>query len=361
MRSVIAPILALASLSVLVGCTSAGDAASGASAIESAPTFLAADAYADLVVLGPGSPFGVKARHAATTSLAGARWGAHGGPSVTQRGDPGSVLTFGADGAAGSELVAARPADLPALHFWGVDGFVDVSGFAVRAYTTSSAPYAGELLFFGADYGSVKGRAAVNGYYSGVGIQGVRGPRIVYSGLSAIGASKTAPGECALWAADVCANGACGTTTKLFDWDGLSGPVAADADGNVFVSSFQPSSGHSDVVYGATLREASSTRGISPTVLGSFDTNGTATFVAAGKGGKGWLLGKGYDGDQPAAVWAQAYDSASGLHVVGAPLAAALTAASPEVSLTLFADGEGHAWIAADGERGSAFLELAAK
>ncbi len=360
-------LLAVASLSVLVvaGCASADEAASSANAIETR-LFLAPSAYADVLVVDPAFPFGVIARHAVTGGALGARWGAHGGPAVTAAGDGSRVLRYGADGVATTSLASVVPSGLPVHHFWGVDGFVDVpfAGLSLRGYTTSNDPFAGELLFFGADLATVRGRANVNGFYSGLGIQNGDASALVYSGLSGLGASPTAASDNGLWTTKLCgeSTGTCAPSTKLLGWNGLSGPVAADADGNVFVAAFVSGGAHSDAVYGATRQQAFAGATITPAPIGEFDTSGTSSFVALGTSGAGWLLGKGYDGDASVPIWAQPYRvAASGVVAGGVAQRAALTAASNAITLSLFSAPDRHLWIAAEGNGASTFLELAAK
>ena len=359
-------ILTLACLSLLAaGCAPGDDAASSASAIESASAFLAPSAYADLLVVDAAFPFGVVGRHAATGAALGARWGAHGGPAVTTAGDAGNVLRYGKDGGAPTSVVSTVPSGLPSPHFWGVDGFVDVSaGLALRAYTTSNAPFAGEVIFFGADYARVVGRAKVNGFYSGVGLDDGGEGRLVYSGLSGLSATGEATSDNGLWTTKLCgaASGTCAPSTKLVGWNGLSGPVAADADGNVFVAAFTSGGAHTDTVYGATKAQAIAGTTITPAPVAAFDTSGTSSFVALGASGRGWLLGKGYDGDTSVPIWAQAYVvGASGIVADGAADATALVAASNAVTLSMFSAPDGHLWIAAEANGASTFLELARK
>ncbi len=357
------------------------DAEPSAAAIHGQRTFLEEGSFADLVRISPSFPFGVTARHAAAGPALGARWGAHGGPLVTTQNfsAPGSALkvqryslpSSPTEAVSKRELTSGIPSGLPRPAFWGADGFVDSpsGSLAMHAYTTSGGHFAGEAVFFSKDYDAVIGRAKVNGYYSGAFVLSGADTRLVYSGLSPLSTTSSATHESGLYASNVCeatpgAEGPCTATVKLFGWQGNSGPVTADADGNVFVAAFLTGSASSDPIYGITQAQSLSRTAVEPTLLAQKKTGGTASIAAVTTpgSGRGWILAKGHDGDQAAPSYAVSYRTTQQrVDVDGQLVEKAIVGASPDVSVSFFADGQGHLWVAVERGADSFFLELSPK
>jgi hypothetical protein len=343
--------------------------------------FLDAAAYADLVTLDPAFPFGVVGRHAAPGAVLGARWGRHGGPTVTTRSfttpsDAAQAIRWAigdAPTASASKQVlsAAVAPGMPAPHFWGGDGLVDLpfGSLAMQAYTRAGAPFAGELLLYSESYDEVVGRAHVNGFYSGAGVSDGARHRIVYSGLSATSAAPIAAQDNGLYASEVCGVAGeaplvvgCTGGVKLFGWSGFSGPVSADANGNVFVAAYRGAGPGSDAVYGVARAQAFASGAITPGVLAEVGTGGTSSLAAVARAGEhgGWIVAKGYDAEKTAPAWARPYRAASSaLTAAGPVVERAIAAASPSASFSVFADDAGGLWVAIEDAPNAWFLELA--
>jgi hypothetical protein len=334
---------------------------------------------ADLVTIAPTFPFGVTKRHAAAGPVLGARWGNHGGPLVTTRNfsAPASPLKVSrwtapvgaTDAANRTELASILAPNLPPSRFWGVDGFVDlpVGPFSMLAYSGSGEPFPGEVLFYTKDYDRVVARANVNGFYSGIGVTDGRTRRLVYSGLSGLRSAPTSDKDSALYASDVCndspvPSGSCAATVKLFGWSGSSGPIAADADGNVFVGAFVSGGAHSDAIYGVTRSQTFATAAVPKTTVAEADAGGTASLAAITKPGsnKGWVVAKGHDGEKASPAYARAYRSTGGAIVAdGATVENAIAGTSPDASLSFFSDPAGLLWVAVELPDASWLLQLA--
>jgi hypothetical protein len=319
-------------------------------------TFLEPAAYADLVTLSAGFPFGVVARHSASVGVINARWGAHGGPLVTLASGVVARLPASAE-AESASLPIAAPSGLPSPHFWSVDGMVDLpagsGASAIRAYSSASATFAGEVVFFGPDYASVTGRASVNGYYSGA----FAGGGIVYSGLSGLSSSPSTTVDNGLWFASGCPS-AC-RATKLFGWKGFSGPVVTDANGVVFVSAFRTDAPSSDAVFALTSIGHTA---VAPAPIAERNTQGTSSLVAVATPGAstGFVVAKGHDAETSAPSWARAYRVAEGrIEGVGPVLEDPIHSASNLVTTSFFSDPRGHLWVAAESDAGMFLLELA--
>jgi hypothetical protein len=343
----------------LAACSARAEREEDAASSEAAAsTFLEPSAYADLVTLSPSFPFGVVARHASSVGVLNARWGAHGGPLATLAS--GVVVRLPSSAEAESvSLAISAPTGLPSPHFWSVDGMVDLpassGASAMRAYSSASSTFSGEVVFFGPDYASVVGRASVNGFYSGA----FAGGGLVYSGLSGLAAAPSATVDNGLWFASGCPS-AC-RATKLFGWTGFSGPVVTDANGVVFVSAFRTGEAVSDAVFGLTSVGHAAVR---PTAIAEQNTQGTSSLVAVATPGasQGFIVAKGHDSEASAPSWGRAYRVVEGrVEGVGPIVADPIHAASDLVTTSFFADPRGHLWIAAESDAGMFLLELAPK
>jgi hypothetical protein len=367
----------------LIGCaTSSADdgAGAGGSAVSATGGFLADDQVTDLVKIAPGFPFGVKQRHAASGPALDARWGAHRGPVVTTLDHGAQKVTRWTmpdgvtDAATHTDLTSATPTALPAQPFWGVDGFVDLpfDSLTMRAYSSSGDNFPGEVLFFSKDYDRVVARGHVNAFYSGLGVLNGEQKRVVYSGLSGIGTDAQTGNDCALYASDVCdgspaPTGSCPASVKLFGWQGSSGPVATDADGNVFVAGFvttspagQPAT-ETDTIYAVTKTQSFASDAVAPGKVSERKTGGTASIAAVSAPGshKGWIIAKGHDDKTAAPSYALPYTvSDTAIAAAGPAVEQAIIGASPDASLSFFTDPEGNLWVAVELPTGSTFLEL---
>jgi hypothetical protein len=342
------------SIALFVGACSSRAPDEAAVSEAAQATFLEPAAYADLVMLSPGFPFGVVARHAPKVGVVNARWGAHGGPLVTLTSRVVVRLPALAE-AESASLPISAPSGLPSPHFWSVDGVVDLpaGGGAIRAYSSSNATFAGEVVFFGADYASVTGRAAVNGFYSGA----FAGGGIVYSGLSGLASAPSTTVDNGLWFASGCPS-AC-RATKLFGWTGFSGPVVTDANGVAFVAAFRTDTASSDAVFALTSVGHAASQ---PVLIAERDTKGTSSLVAVATPGArtGFIVAKGHDAETSAPSWARAYRVSDGrIEGVGPILADPIHAATDLVTTSFFADPRGHLWVAAERDAGTFLLELA--
>lgn len=372
-RKAIAHAMILAGTALLVACSDNTIDTTDDHQTAGGP-FLDPASFAGIVTIAPSFPFGVKGKHAVNGGVLGARWGSHGGPVVTNHDFAApskplkvsrlNVPTSTTSDATRTELTSVLPTNLPAQRFWSADGFVDLpfGSLSLMSYSTSGEPFSGELFFYSKDYDRVVSRAQVNGYYSGVGLTDGTTQRVVYSGLSGVGSTAN---DCALYASNICGeslapSGNCRPSTKLFSWSGSSGPVATDADGNVFVAAAVTGGAHSDAIYALAKPQAMSNGPTQQGTIADRDTQGTSSIAAVSKPGdnKGWIVAKGYDGEVNAPSWARAYHS-TGTEIVadGQVIENAITSPA-DASTSLFSDSQGHLWVAVEAESGSWLLEL---
>jgi len=211
-------------------------------------------------------------------------WGEHGGPLLIEPGPRGGQVTLlrwtPPDGPEGAMTLAKTTLDanLPADAFAGVEA-LDL-GFRPGTAFSYSLPFPdtkGELVV--ADGAATSERYPVNGLFSMAALATPGGGgRVVYTGLSPLGDDNLGPS--ALYAADDCAGDfvpmgepACKGPIEVAAWGDSSGPVARDAQGNVFALMFNFSG---DQVARAF---ASST-----IAFGAAPTEGDALFEIAGFG-----------------------------------------------------------------------------
>ncbi|MEM7605769.1 MAG: hypothetical protein AAF411_10460 [Myxococcota bacterium] len=336
------------------------------------PDFLDPSAYADLIAIDADFPFGVTRRYDADGDILGSRWGRHGGPMVSLGsygavGGPVVVRWTPADDGASLVPMPVRftvASDLPARLFYGIDGMVDLpfGDSALLSYTGSGFPFPGEALLYSADYDVVVSRAFANGFYSGVGVNAPGGPAVVYSGLSPLSPRESSTNENGLYAMQVCEGelvaDACPASWRVFDWDGLSGPVTRDKDGNVFVSAFIGGGDATDVLFGVRADQLMAGEPVTPARIAGVNTSGTFSIAALAPtdGEAGWLLGLGYDVAE--GIYAANYLEQDGALQAGAFVEPALSAGDDVDAFSVFADDEGDLWLALVTGSSGVYLEL---
>jgi hypothetical protein len=124
-------------------------------------------------------------------------------------------------------------------------------------------------------------------------------------------------------------------------------------DGPFELHAYVHDGAHTDVMYALSPAQAASTTPITPSVAAEADTKGTGSFAV----GSGWVIGKGYDADETAPVWAHAYDRAT-LGGVGNAIDRAIVSTSPIASLSMFSDPRGHLWVAVEDGTSASLVEL---
>ncbi len=342
------------------------------------PVFLAQADYADYIAIDPAFPFDVTQVHTSDAPVNDARWG-RGGPMVTTLISakpvvvryvvppaPKAPLTY-------TTINYVEATGLPAQKFFNAMIDLPVVPKSLLSYSGSGAAFPGEVLLYSTSLLAVEGRANVNGYFAGVGLQNAAETRYVYSALSAFAAAPSATSNNGLYVSDSCSgalapSGACKPGFALVQWAGASGPVTTDAQNNVFVAASLSGGPVSDGIYGFTRGEVlGATSTLTRTALFSSNTGGTASLAAvAPEGtGEGWVLAKGYD--FPAAPTV-AFTYAAAATVTEGSKKTLVAAIKPGAKMngegagySLFTDPEGDLWVAADTSTGSALLELRRK
>jgi hypothetical protein len=307
-------------------------------------------------------------------------WGRHGGPLTATPKDEGAVeitrwqVPTAATGSltAATELVANVVPEGGFLGSQAID--LPFFGWTALSWTGQFPATQGELALTGG--AAVEARYPVNGLFAGAGLASMGGGhgRVVYAGLSAL--EDAASSENGLYAADSCGSegddprllpdgdGSCAAPTLVAAWGDASGPVAADAQGNLFavLASFGGDQEARGFSAAAIARGAAPTEGDTLFVVPGFGTSLAA--LAPLEGDDGWLL------FQPASsstfealdVVAQRYAASDeGIEAEGQP-ATLLALTTPNTSLALLTDDDGRLWVGAPREGGgSAFVVIARK
>jgi hypothetical protein len=174
-------------------------------------------------------------------------WGRHGGlVTMTPTASGASIERWTAPAGAGGALTKQAESvtlTFPAGSFVGAQAFdLPFFGWTALSYTGAFPDTKGEVFL-------VKGSALeasypVNGLYAIAGLGSANEGRLVYSGLGALGdANGDTTG---LYAADSCGSvgmdprlspdgdASCGASLAIAAWGDASGPIAADASGNLF-------------------------------------------------------------------------------------------------------------------------------
>ncbi|MFO0738845.1 MAG: hypothetical protein U0270_23300 [Labilithrix sp.] len=328
-----------------------------------------------LITVSADLPYEVKRMHPATGRIFTARWGQHGGPVATLADDTSSspIVTrwwlpkSPNSPAAAQPLATAAVPNLPSdpeSFFWNNDGFLDTPDGALMAWSSNTGNFTGELIQFSKNYDQILSRGSVNGYYSGASVTDAR---FVYSGLSGITA-QPAPEtkECGLWASDITATQIVPATpsTRLVKWEGSSGPVTTDSNGNVFVAAFVTGAAHSNAIYALGKNQALASEAQTPATLAETDTQGTSSIAAASIPGTttGWLFAKGWDTATAQPIYARQYTSTGdAITAQGEVLADAIKPVISPSTLSMFTDPKGNLWVTVTAETGAWLIELEPK
>ncbi|MBI4954435.1 MAG: hypothetical protein HY908_20590 [Myxococcales bacterium] len=284
-------------------------------------------------------------------------WGRHGGPLVVGAGGTAGTadVTRFAVPATATGVLAGATTSVPL-------GIV-ASGSVYLGATAIDLPFgAFTLLSWTGDFGTSEGevllvtgaavaaRFAVSGFFDGVGIGAPAGGRLLYTGLTPLAEGASAPPLPAAYSADFCAGLDLCASGPVASWGEANGPIALDADGNVFVVETSFSTGD------LALRGfAAST--VAP---GAPATDGVELFTLPGFGSE--LAAMGGAGAAPGLVFFQPFDPTSfeALDVVGlryitsdalvgavGPAHTAITLATPGTAVSLMADATGRLWLGA--------------
>ena len=347
----------------------------GADAARPAPVFLDATAYSDLIELDAKFTFGVTQKHVADKNIAGSRWGHHGGPLVTANvfggGDLATVAwSIGATPTADASKKVTTvkvAADLPDA-FSYADGLTDLpfGSFALLGYAEFDSPFPGEALVYSNTYDSVKTRAKVNGFYSGVGLATGGAQYVIYAGLSPMTAAATDTDDNGLYVAPICSGvlagpAPCPASWKLFSWMGNSGPVVTDAHGHVFVGASLSGGTTSDAVYAIVPSQIKSGMEATKITLAEVDSGGTSTLAAVAPDGKspGWVVGKGFTAADP--LYAASFTESGDSLTKGDVVKTAISGADGVTAISAFTDDEGDLWLAVTKGDTGTYLELRPK
>ena len=257
-------------------------------------------------------------------------WGRQGGPITRSSGPQEHRWTF-STGALSEAQCTTQDIDVPenmvSPSYWSAYnsyGDLPFDNITFASYTSSQSPYPGELLLYDGSLASFSARIHANGFYSAVGIEAGSQQRLIYSGLSPLSAQSSTIGDSGLYGVDYCGGsfveqGGCLAATKLLSWEGSSGPVTADTDGNVFAAAFETSADPDNVLYALTEAQALQSIELSLQPLAAVTSGGTTTVAATAPTASqpGWVLAKGWDFSSVSPAYAVPYE-VQGSGVVGA-------------------------------------------
>lgn len=339
-----------------------------------AATCLDASTYAGLFTLADTN-FCAVARYDASESIGyqAPSWGTHGGPLWFQPDATGGGITIqrwtppaGATGALTKQATQVD-AKIPDGAFAGAQAIdLPFFGWTAISWTGAFPNTQGQVeMIKGA---TVDRSYDVNGAYALAGVGNATSGRLLFTGLSPIGAATE--NTSGFYAADACdmpmqdlgAGTGCQASDAVATWGDSSGPVAVDRDGNAFVvlASFGMGDQEARGFAAADVaRGAAPTNGVSLFTLPGFGSSLAA--IAPRDGHPGLVVFQPFDMNaKPLDVVAQPYTTTSGLAAQGTP-AKLLTLASASPLLSLFVDDANRLWVAASDDKTTTFVVVARK
>jgi hypothetical protein len=374
---------AIAAMSFAAGCgdetsrggggsgTTSGGAGGGGSA-----ACLDGAQFADLFAIADAG-FCAVGVHTADVALGfqAPSWGSHGGPltvvpeasgggaalvrwavPATATGKLEGTTTSIAAGVPDGGFLAAQAVDLPFF------------GWTALAWQNAYPDTTGKIVM--AKDGAVGATYDVNGAYAFAGAGAASGGRFFYTALSRLGKSSEAANG--LYAADACASpqpdlgagAGCSPSLLVAGWGDSSGPVAVDADGNVFAVLASVASGDQEARGFAATQVAPGAGAVDGASLFTLPGFGSALAALAPRDGQAGLLA--FQPMDPSAapldVVAQPYTVTSGAVVAqGAPTKLLTVPATNPPSLYLMSDAAGRLWVAATSDTSTTFVVLARK
>lgn len=305
-------------------------------------------------------------------------WGSHGGLLTVAKGAAAGSLEltrWTAPSGASGALTGAKTsiaAAIPGEFFAGVQALdLPFFGWTAASWTAKFPATGGEALLLSGD--TVAARYDVNGFFSVAGVGDATAGRMLYSGLSALGA----PGDSinGLYAADSCGTAAqmprlvpngdatCAAPSAVAPWGEASGPVAVDGAGNVFavMTNFSSSDQEARGFEASTVkRGAPATSGVTLFKMSGF--GGALAAIAPDATSAGLLAFQPSDAATFAAldVIAQRYSATSGALKAEGNTSVLLKLTEAETLLTMTADDQDRLWVGGpNGASGTLIVVLA--
>jgi hypothetical protein len=340
----------------------------------SAPTCIDASQFASLFSIADTS-FCAVALYEAGESIGfqAPSWGSHGGPVWFQADTSGGGITIerwkAPAGATGMLTKQTTHVDtkIPDGAFAGAQA-VDLPffGWTAISWTGAFPDTQGQVEMI---QGSAVDRTfAVNGAYALAAVGDATSGRLLYTGLSPIGAATEntngfyAADACDMPKPDLGAGTGCQASDAVAAWGDSSGPLAVDHDGNAFVVLASFGMGNQEArgfAAADVARGKAPTDGVSLFTLPGFGSSLAA--LAPRDAHPGLLVFQPFDMNAtPLDVVAQPYTTTSGIKAEGTP-AKLLTLAATPTSLSLMIDDQERLWVVASGDTKTTFVVIARK
>jgi hypothetical protein len=309
-------------------------------------------------------------------SLQAPTWGSHGGPLVVQptatgaAGSSGTGVTLerwtapaGSTGALTVQTTSVASA-FPTGTFLGAQA-VDLPffGWTAISWTNAFPDTTGKFEMIAS--GAVATSYDANGPF-GVAVVPAASSlgRMLFSGLAPLG--TTTAGSNGLYEADACSSPAqglgmgtgCSASALVDAWGDSSGPVVADANGDVFavMDSFAGTQEARGYLASSVARGAAATTGVTLFTLPGF--SGSLAALAPTTTGPGLVVFQPFDEAtfDPLDVIEQKFTTGTSLAAMGTP-STLLTVASAQ-SLSFLVDGSNRLWAAASGNSSTTYVVL---
>ncbi len=296
-------------------------------------------------------------------------WGSHGGPLVVQQGT-GTGVTLerwtAPTGTTGTMTVQTTPvaAALPATTFLGAQALdLPFFGWTAISWTNPFPDSTGQFELIAS--GAIATSYTVNGPYGAAAVAASSLGRLLYTGLSPLGAPTTS--VAGLYAADACSSPAqalgtgtdCSPSALVDAWGDSTGPVVTDSTGDVFAvlptvaAQTQEARGF---LASSVARGAAATAGVS-----LFTMAGSSVALAAlapSAAHPGLVILQPADLTYtPLDVVAQKFTTGSSLVATGTPTK--LLTVAPGQGLSFLVDGTERLWVAVNGTASTRYVVLA--
>ena len=302
-------------------------------------------------------------------------WGSHGGPLVVQAAATGTGVTLerwtAPAGSTGAMTVQTTPVAVArgASTFVGAQALdLPFFGWTAISWTNVFPDSTGQFEMIAG--GAIATSYPVNGPFGVAAVPAASSlGRLLYTGLSPFASLTTSvPG---LYAADACsapaqglgAGTGCSASALVAAWGDNAGPVATDADGDVFAvmtsvaTSTQEARGF---LASSVARGSAATTGVTLFSVPGFA--GSLAALAPGAGNPGLLVFQPFDSttSAPLDVVQQKFTTTtSGLAAMGTP-SKLLTVPSGQMNgLSFLVDGSQRLWVAVSGTSSTKYVVLA--